>query len=95
MCSPSNCFSLMNSCLPKQILPRNWIFNEENNCDPNSLFPGNRSYWFYSTLTYTIQDGCGGRFFSKPEWFTNPGIFSSNFHGFHLKIWQICPLLYF
>ena len=31
----------MNSCLLKQLLPGNWITDEENSCYPNSLLPGN------------------------------------------------------
>ena len=30
-------FKQMNSCLPEQLLPGNWITGEENSCYPNSL----------------------------------------------------------
>ena len=41
----------MNSCIPEQLLPGNWITDEENSCYPNSSLPGSfqcQSIIFYS-----------------------------------------------
>ena len=45
---------LMNNCLPEQLLPSNWITNEENSCYPNSLLPNNLST---STIFSLILQG--------------------------------------
>ena len=47
----------MNNCLPKQLLPCNWITGEENRCYPNSLLPGNlwhRSIILSAQITCTM-----------------------------------------
>ena len=40
----------MNSCLPKQLLPGNWITNEENSCHPSSSLPAN--FWYRSIIVF-------------------------------------------
>ena len=38
----------MNSCSPEQLLPSNWIADEDNSCYPNSSLPGN--LWYRSII---------------------------------------------
>ena len=38
----------MNSCLPEQLLPGNWITGEENSCYPKSSLPGD--LWYQSII---------------------------------------------
>ena len=62
----------MNSSLPQQFLPCNWITDEENICYPNSLLPFNigtgplcylhaQHAYLYGTLTHRV--GVVGIFF--------------------------------
>ena len=39
LCSPSDQFKQMNSCLLEQLLPSNWSNDEENSCYLNRLLP--------------------------------------------------------
>ena len=76
----------MSSCLPKQLLPGNWITGKENSCYPNSSLPGNLWYNFVSNKFFKNVS----KFFLNPKkvFFT-----LNNFVKSHKKFVVICHAL--